>query len=59
MFLVDSRAIQPSFLVKPPILERAFDPLKNYILLAGRIIAIEKLISIHTVPSMAFFDELG
>ena len=58
-FLPDSNAVQPLFPVKSPVLERAFDLLQNYTPLAGRIIIVEKPITIHTMPSTTFSGELG
>ena len=58
-FWVDSSIVQPHFPVKPPVLERVFNGLQNYTPFASRIIAVEKLVSIHIMPSPAFYGELG
>ena len=51
--------VRPYFLVKPPILEQAFDPLQVYTHLDKRILNVEKWITIHTVPFTDFFGEPG
>ena len=53
-FLANFSAVRPPFLVRPPILEQAFDPLQNHTPLDCQIIAVEKSIAIHTVPSRIF-----
>ena len=57
LFLADFGTVRPPFPVKPLILEWAFDPLQNYTPLVGRIITVEKSVTIHIVPSTAFFSE--
>ena len=57
-FLAIFGAVWPPFTVRPPILEWAFHPLKNRGPLDGRIIAIEKSVTIHTVSAITFSGEL-
>ena len=46
LFLANSGAVQPHFEVKPPVLEPALHPLQNHTPFDGRIIAIEKSVTI-------------
>ena len=52
-------AIRPHFPVKPAILQREFDHLQVYTRLDEQIFTVERWVTIHTVPSTAFFGELG
>ena len=58
-FLANFGVVRPPFTVRPLVLEWSFNTLQNHTHLDGRIISVEKSITIHTVPSTAFSSEPG